>query len=71
MSYLGNFPGKHGKKHDCLTSFNIKQQINSNLGKTAKNCAPIASTSDYDCTLLKRSAHYLVFVFLPSKKEAK
>jgi hypothetical protein len=43
MSDLGNFPGKHGKKHDCLTSFNIKQQINSNLRNTVKNCAPITS----------------------------
>ena len=62
---------KMAMKNDCLTSCYIKQKIHPNLGNSQKLCTNFLCTSDYYYALLKRSAQYLVFVFLPSQKEAK
>jgi hypothetical protein len=63
---------KNGKKNNCHTGLHVKQKTHTNLGNTVKNCAPnTPCTRVYVCALIKQTAQYLVFVFLPTQKEAK
>jgi len=69
MSDLGNSPGKNAKEKRLpymllyKTTYPSKYWKHSQKLRTGHLC-----TSDYDCAHLKRTAQYLVFVFLRQKQ---